>query len=77
MAINQRCNIVFIDVELTEGEKPGISNDEADNSITKWLVTAILSCLVMKSIPQGTFIRSKNLSQILFDDNLLDAHAQE
>ena len=70
IAIAQRSTLALIDVEFTEGGDVFVSNDEADSSITERLVTALLSCTVTDSPPQGIFIRGK-LSQVLIDDNLL------
>ena len=71
IAISQRSTFGWIDVEFTEGGDVFVSNDEADSSITERLVTALLSCTVTESPPQDIFIRGKQLSQILIDDNLL------
>ena len=76
MAISQRSNFAWFDVEFTEGEEPEITDDKTNSSITEWLVTEFLSCRVLESPVQGMLVRSEKLSQILLDDDLVN-HAHD
>ena len=71
IAIAQRSTYVIFDVEFTEGEEPGIPDDEANSPISECIFTVFLSCRVPELIQQGVLIRGKKLSQILLDDDLL------
>ena len=55
IAIAQRSTYAWFDVEFTEGEEPEITDDKANGG-----VTAILSCWVLKSLPQGTLVESES-----------------
>ena len=70
-----RC-FAYFDVEFTEGDEPGIPDDEVNSSISEWLVTAFQSFVVIKSPPQGIEIRGEKLRHTLLDDDHLplDTH---
>ena len=70
IALNQRSDFGWTDVEFAKGDKPGISDVKSDSAISEWLVTASLSCRVLEFANQGILIRFKKLSQILLDDDL-------
>ena len=70
IAMAQRSNYAWIDVEFTEGEEQGIPDGKANNPITERLVTVMLSYLVAKLLLQGKLVKGEKISQILLDDYL-------
>ena len=64
IAVTERSNDAFVDVEFTEGEELGIPDDKA-NSLPSPNASSPRSCHAEKPV------RCKQLSHPLLDDNLL------
>ena len=56
--------------DFTNFDEVWVHDDEAESSITECLATVLLSFAVIKSQQQGLFVRGKNLSLALLDDDL-------